>query len=48
MSAPKMILAYRALFGESPSAALRRRPDDLNLGEIAERHGNLLNLHSRP
>jgi AraC-like DNA-binding protein len=36
----RFAVAYRALFGESPSAALRRPPDDLKLGEIADRHGN--------
>jgi AraC-like DNA-binding protein len=28
-------VAYRSLFGESPSTALRRPPDDPNAGEIA-------------
>jgi len=28
-------VAYRSLFGESPSTALRRPPDDPQIGEIA-------------
>ena len=43
----RFAVEYRSLFGESPSAALRRPPDDLKLGKISASHGNLLNLHSR-
>jgi AraC-like DNA-binding protein len=32
----RFAVAYRSLFGEPPSAALRRPPDDSNPGEIIE------------
>jgi AraC-like DNA-binding protein len=38
-------VAYRSLFGESPSAALRRPPDRK---KVAVRLGNFRNLHSQP
>jgi AraC-like DNA-binding protein len=40
-------VAYRLLFGESPSAALRRPAEDPRPQKKSARRGSCLNLHSR-
>jgi AraC-like DNA-binding protein len=41
----RFAVAYRSLFGEAPSVALRRPPKTPNRRKSSSRHGNLLNLH---
>jgi AraC-like DNA-binding protein len=44
----RFAVAYRSLFGESPSTALLGRLTKQHLGITRRRPGNLLILHSRP
>jgi AraC-like DNA-binding protein len=41
-------VAYRSLFGESPSTALRRPADNPNPAKTSTLPGDLPNLHSPP
>src|SRR6476660_7285074 len=41
----RFAVAYRSVFGEAPSVALRRPPKTQNRPKSSSRHGNSLNLH---